>query len=154
VKWKRKYHPKFVCMQIETACMRLPYFSDLPLSAFRPRGVPGPTSKLSPRAPAQMGRRETEREGGKMEPEGDRRKRGNPRPSCLSRAQVGCACTRGLQASAWERARGLCASSRPSPARPTLCKRALELPFIGVRRGSRCTIVRCSSVLTCLAERS
>jgi hypothetical protein len=55
------------------------------LSAFRPRGVPGPTSKLSPRALAQIGRRETEREGGKK-PEGDRRKRGNPRPSCLSRA--------------------------------------------------------------------
>jgi hypothetical protein len=36
------------------------------LSAFRPRGVPGPTSKLSPRAPAQMGRREAEREGGKV----------------------------------------------------------------------------------------
>jgi hypothetical protein len=35
------------------------------LSAFRDRGVPGPTSKLSPRALAQMGRRETEREGGK-----------------------------------------------------------------------------------------
>jgi hypothetical protein len=28
-------------------------------------GVPGPTSKLSQRAPAQMGRRETEREGGR-----------------------------------------------------------------------------------------
>jgi hypothetical protein len=28
-------------------------------------GVPEPTSKLSPRAPAQMGRRETEREGGR-----------------------------------------------------------------------------------------
>jgi hypothetical protein len=42
------------------------------LSAFRPQGVPGPTSKLSPRAPTQMGRRETEREGGKQE--GDRRK--------------------------------------------------------------------------------
>jgi hypothetical protein len=28
-------------------------------------GVPGSTSKLSPRVPAQMGRRETEREGGK-----------------------------------------------------------------------------------------
>jgi hypothetical protein len=42
------------------------------VSAFRPRGVPGPTSKLSPRAPAQMGRRETEREGGKLE--GDMRK--------------------------------------------------------------------------------
>jgi hypothetical protein len=30
-----------------------------------PGGVPGPMSKLSPRAPAQMGRREAEREGGK-----------------------------------------------------------------------------------------
>jgi hypothetical protein len=35
------------------------------LSAFRPRGVPGPTSELSPRAPAQMGRRETEHKGGR-----------------------------------------------------------------------------------------
>jgi hypothetical protein len=34
-------------------------------------------SKLSPRAPAQMGRRETEREGGKK-PEGDGRERRNP----------------------------------------------------------------------------
>jgi hypothetical protein len=84
---------------------QVPYLA-CQLSAFRPRGVPGPTSKLSPRAPAQMGRRETEREGGKK-PEGDRRKRGNPRPSCLSRAQVGCACSRGLQASTREGARGL-----------------------------------------------
>jgi hypothetical protein len=35
------------------------------VSAFRPRGVPGPTSKLLPRVPAQMGRRETEHKGGK-----------------------------------------------------------------------------------------
>jgi hypothetical protein len=35
------------------------------VSAFRDRGVPGPTSEMSPRAPAQMGRREAEREGGK-----------------------------------------------------------------------------------------
>jgi hypothetical protein len=36
------------------------------LSAFRPRGgVPGPTSKLSLRVPAQMGRREMEHKGGK-----------------------------------------------------------------------------------------
>jgi hypothetical protein len=76
------------------------------MSAFWTQGVPGPTSKLSPRAPAQMGRRETEREGGKK-PEGDTRKRGNPWPSCLSRAQVGCACSRGLQASTWEGERGL-----------------------------------------------
>jgi hypothetical protein len=37
------------------------------MSAFRDRGVPGPTSEMSPRAPAQMGRRETEREGGRQE---------------------------------------------------------------------------------------
>jgi hypothetical protein len=41
------------------------------LSAFRDRGVPGPTSKLSPRALAQMGRRETEREGGEGSRRGD-----------------------------------------------------------------------------------
>jgi hypothetical protein len=32
---------------------------------FETRGVPGPTSESSPRAPAQMGRREAERKGGK-----------------------------------------------------------------------------------------
>jgi hypothetical protein len=33
------------------------------------------------------------------------------------------------------------ASAVPSfPARPTLWKRALDLPFIGVRKGSRCTM--------------
>jgi hypothetical protein len=32
---------------------------------FDPGGVPGPTSKLSSRAPAQMGQREAEREGGR-----------------------------------------------------------------------------------------
>jgi hypothetical protein len=35
------------------------------VSAFRNPGVPGPTSKLSSRALAQMGRREAEREGGR-----------------------------------------------------------------------------------------
>jgi hypothetical protein len=58
---------------IETHC----WYLKGKLSAFRTRGVPGPTSKLSPRAPAQMGRRETEREGGKK-PEGDGRERWNP----------------------------------------------------------------------------
>jgi hypothetical protein len=91
---------------IHLSCSFINYERDIGLSAFRTRGVPGPTSKLSPRAPAQMGRRETEREGGKK-PEGDMRKRGNPRPSCLSRVQVGCACSRGLQASTREGASGL-----------------------------------------------
>jgi hypothetical protein len=34
---------------------------------FDPVGVPGPTSELSPRVPAQMGRRETEHRGGNKE---------------------------------------------------------------------------------------
>ena len=40
---------------------------------FDPRGVPGPTSELSPRVPAQMGRRETEHEGGKKTGKGETR---------------------------------------------------------------------------------
>jgi hypothetical protein len=105
------------------------------------RGVPGPTSEMSPRAPAQMGRRETEREGGKKGSRSEREVE-IPRPSCLSHAQVGCACSRGLQASTREGSERPHASACPVlfPARPTLCKRALVLPFIGVRRGSRCTM--------------
>jgi hypothetical protein len=65
-----------------------------------------------------------------------------PRPSCSSCAQVGCTCSRGLQASTRERER---AASRERLSRPRLraanfSKRALVLPFIGVRRGSRCTM--------------
>jgi hypothetical protein len=56
-------------------------------------GVPGPTSKLSLRVPAQMGRRETEHKGGE-----------EPR-LVLSCAQGGCACSRGLQAFTRERER-------------------------------------------------
>jgi hypothetical protein len=79
---------------------------------FETGGVPGPTSKLSPRAPAQMGRREIEREGGK-EAAGEREVE-IPWPSCLSRAQVGCACSRGLQASTREGASGLMRAPVPS----------------------------------------
>jgi hypothetical protein len=65
-----------------------------------------------------------------------------PRPSCLSRARVGCACSRGLQASTREGSERPHASACPVlfPAWPTLSKRALVLPFIGARKGSRCTI--------------
>jgi hypothetical protein len=91
------------------------------------RGVPGPTSKLSLRVPAQMGRREMEHKG----------KKGEPR-LVLSCAQGGCACSRGLQAFARERERAY-PSARP-PARPPPRTRALDLPFIDVRRGSRCTM--------------
>jgi hypothetical protein len=97
---------------------------------------------MSSRAPAQMGRRETEREGGKKAAGAREGEVEIPRPSCLSRAQVGCACNRGLQASTREGSERPHASACPVlfPARPTLGKRALDLPFIGVRRGSRCTM--------------
>jgi hypothetical protein len=39
--------------------------------------------------------------------------KGKPAAFMLSCAQVGCACSRGLQASAWEGARGLHAPSHP-----------------------------------------
>jgi hypothetical protein len=82
---------------------------------FETGGVSGPTSEMSPRAPAQMGRREAERDGGKRRPEMGVREVEIPRPSCSSRAQVGCACSRGLQASTWERER---AASRERLSRP------------------------------------
>jgi hypothetical protein len=99
---------------------------------------PSPTNRIYERA--QMGRRETERERGKKA--AGEREFEIPRPSCLSRAQVRCACSRGLQASTREGSERPHASACPVlfPARPTLCKRALVLPFIGVRRGSRCTM--------------
>jgi hypothetical protein len=113
------------------------------MSAFRPRGVPGPTSKLSLRVPAQMGRRE-------MEHKGEQKR--EPR-LVLSCAQGGCACSRGLQAFARERER----ETVRQPVLPRghlLRTRALDLPFIDVRRGLRCTMGGCSNVLSCLAERS
>jgi hypothetical protein len=48
----------------------------------------------------------------------EREKRGKPATSVLSCAQVGCAYSRGLQASAWGESEGLYVSSHP-PARPT-----------------------------------
>src|SRR5688500_9580952 len=61
---------------------------------FETGGSLGRRVRMSPRAPAQMGRREAEREGGR----GGVREVEIPRSSCSSRAQVGCACSRRLQA--------------------------------------------------------
>jgi hypothetical protein len=90
----------------------------------------------SPDGSARDGARRGEK-GGRSESEVE-----IPRPSCLSRAQVGCACSRGLQASTREGSERPHTSACPVlfPAQPTLCKRSLGLPFIGVRRGSRCTM--------------
>jgi hypothetical protein len=59
-----------------------------------------------------------EREGGRARrPETSVREVGIPRPSCSSRAQVGCACSRGLQASTRVRERAASGErlSRPRP---------------------------------------
>jgi hypothetical protein len=67
---------------------------------FETGGSLRPTSEClvpQPRWVERMG----ERKGGKgaRRPESGAREMGIPRPSCSSRAQVGCACSRGLQAS-------------------------------------------------------
>jgi hypothetical protein len=83
------------------------------LSAFRPRGVPGPTSKLSLRVPAQMGRRETGHKGGRTV-RGNRGLRVVLRPGRMDVLAVG-----GYKRSrGGERGREPYASAR-SPARPT-----------------------------------
>jgi hypothetical protein len=113
------------------------------MSAFRDRGVSGPTSEMSLRAPAQMGRRETEREGGKKAAGARERERWKsrglrvyPAPGSGALAVGGYKRPRGRGASGLTRA----PVPSSSPARPTLYKRALVLPFIGVSRGSRCTM--------------
>jgi hypothetical protein len=77
-------------------------------------GVPGPTSYRRVPQPRWVGARQSAKGGGSQRETGVRG--GIPRPSCLSHAQVGCACSRGLQASTREGASGLTrAPSRPSP---------------------------------------
>jgi hypothetical protein len=94
-----------------------PHF-DGEVSAFRDRGVPKPTSECRRVPQPRWVEREGEREGGKARrSETGLREVGIPRPSCSSRAQVGCACSRGLQASTRERERPASSErlSRPRP---------------------------------------
>jgi hypothetical protein len=90
----------------------------LVLSAFRDRGVPRPTSECRRVPQPRWVEREAEREGGKARrSDTGVREVGIPRPSCSSRAQVGCACSRWLQASTRERERAA-SSERVSRPRP------------------------------------
>jgi hypothetical protein len=94
------------------------YNNSYQVSAFRDRGVPGPTSECCRVPQPRWVEREGEREGGRARrPETGVREVGIPRPSCSSRAQVGCACSRGLQASTRERERAAPSErlSRPRP---------------------------------------
>jgi hypothetical protein len=101
---------------------------------FDPGGVPGPTTELSPRAPAQMGRRETEHEGGKKPGKG-----GNPWPSCCPAPRSGALAVGGYKCSCGRERESL--TRRPILPRGQPSRtRALDLPFIGVRRESRCTM--------------
>jgi hypothetical protein len=95
------------------------------LSVFRPRGVPGPTSKLSLRVPAQMGRREMEHKGKEN------------RGSCYPAPRADALAVGGYKRS---RERGREPVRQPALPRGPPCTRALDLPFIDVRRGSRCTM--------------
>jgi hypothetical protein len=98
-------------------------------------GVPGPTSKLSLRVPAQMGRRDTGHKGGRTV-RGNRGLRVVLRPGRTDALAVG----------GYKRSRGRERESESLMRRPVLPRgqpfrtRALDLPFIGVRRGSRCTM--------------
>jgi hypothetical protein len=113
------------------------------LSAFRPRGVPGLTSKLSLRVPAQMGRRETEHKG-----EQKRESR-----LVLSCAQGGCACSRGLQAFARESERERLPVS-PFSRVATFSYKGPGPSFYRCKEKAQVYNGGCSNVLTCLAERS
>jgi hypothetical protein len=95
---------------------------------FDPKGSLDRRVKLSLRAPAQMGWRETEHKVAK------------PR-LVLSCAKGGCACSRGYKRSRGrERERERAGSSARPPARRPSRMRALDLPFIDARRRSRCTM--------------
>jgi hypothetical protein len=80
--------------------------------------VPEPMSECRRVPQPRWVEREGEREGGRARrPETGVREVGIPRPSCSSRAQVGCACSRGLQASTRKRERAASSEclSRPRP---------------------------------------
>jgi hypothetical protein len=111
-------------------------------------GVPGPTSKLSLRVPAQMGRRETGHKGGRTV-RGTRGLRVILRPGRMDVLAVG-----GYKRSRGrEREREPYASAR-SPARPTFSYESPRPSFYRHKERVQVYNGGCSSVLTCLAERS
>jgi hypothetical protein len=102
-------------------------------------GVTGPTSKLSPRAqPRWVGARRSAKGGRSRRETGVK---GETHDLCVCPAPRSGALAVGGYKRPRGRERAAYASAVPSfPARPTFCKRALDLPFIGVRKGSRCTM--------------
>jgi hypothetical protein len=125
---------------MDASCPVVPFRSSI-VSAFRDRGVPGPTSENvatcpSPDGSARDGARRGEKAAGERGRWKSRGLRVCPAPGSGALAVGGYKRPRGRGR---ERPH---ASACPVlfPARPTLRKRALVLPFIGARRGSRCTM--------------
>jgi hypothetical protein len=116
------------------------------LSAFRPRG--SLDRRVNCRCVSQP-----RWVGARRSTKGGKTSQGETAAFVLSCAQGGCACSRGLQALAWEREREPCASAR-SPTRPTFSYESSGPSFY--RRKERAQVYNegCSNVLTCLAERS
>jgi hypothetical protein len=114
------------------------------VSAFRDRGVPKPTSECAACPSPDGSSAWASAKGGEARrPEPSVREVEVPRPSCSSLAQVRCACSRGVTSvHAGEGSERPQESACPvlGPARPTFFEKALVLPFIVVRRGSRCTM--------------
>ena len=114
------------------------------LSASQDRGVPKPTSECAACPSPDGSSAWASAKGGKARwSETGVREVEIPRPSCSSRAQVGCACSRGVTSvHAGEGSERPQESACPvlGPARPTFSEKALVLPFIVVRRGPRCTM--------------
>jgi hypothetical protein len=110
---------------------------------FDPGGVPGLTSKLSLRVPAQMGRRKTEHKGNK---------KGNHSSCCPApRADA-------LAVGGYKRSRGRgrerdCPSARP-PARSPFLYEGPGPSFYRCKERAQVYNGGCSNMLTCLAERS
>jgi hypothetical protein len=76
--------------------------------------------------------------GARRNTEGGKTAKGNPQPSCCRAPRVDALAVGGYKRSRGrEREREPYASAR-SPTRPTFRTRALDLPFIDVRRGPRC----------------
>jgi hypothetical protein len=113
------------------------------LSAFRPRGVPGPTSKLSLRVPAQMGQRETEHKGEKQQ--------GETAASCCPAPRADALTVGGYKRSRG-RERALCVG--PFSHAATFSCESPGPSFY--RRKERAQVYNgwCSNVLTCLAKGS
>ena len=87
------------------------------MSVFQDRGVPKPTSECRRVPQPRWVDARPSAKGGSEVPEMGVREVEILRPSCSSRAQVGCACSRGLQSSTRERERAA-SSERVSRPRP------------------------------------